>query len=105
MEQSAPLSFEAFAIRVGMAEVLARPAASPDFGFGDVFCLERGDVAMEWNLGPMPLQYLLTVRVDFAVKNGGHAGSLEAEIESPNAGEERCEPQGVRSAGVAGLFR
>jgi hypothetical protein len=105
MEESAALTFEAFAVRVGVAEVLARPAAGPDFGLGDVFCLERGDVAMEWNLGPMPLQYLLAVRVNLAVKNGGHAGSLEAQVEPPYAGEERRKPKRVRACGEAGLFR
>ena len=50
--------------------------------------MERGDVAMEWNLGPMPLQDLLAVRVDFAMKNGGHAGSLKPQIEPADAGKE-----------------
>jgi len=105
MEEPAALSFEAFAVRVGVAEVLAGPAAGPDFGLGDVFCLERGDVAMEWNLGPMPLQDLLAVRVDFAMKNGGHAGSLKPQIEPADASKERCEPERVRACGEAGLFR
>jgi hypothetical protein len=84
MEEATPLPFEALALRIGVTEVLARPAACPDFAFGDVFRFERGDVAMERNLGPMSLQYLLAVWVDFAVKNGGHASPLEAQVKATN---------------------
>lgn len=77
MEEAASFSFETRSFGVGVAEVLARPAAGPDFGFGDIFCFKRGDVAMQGNLWPVSLQYQLTVRINFAMKYRLHAGALE----------------------------
>jgi hypothetical protein len=53
----------------------------------------------------MPLQYLLTVRINFAMEYGSHAGSLEAEVEAPNASKKRREPNGIGACGEAGLVR
>jgi hypothetical protein len=80
---------DAFSFVIRVADVLARPAACPDFGFRDVFRFKSGNVIMEWNLRPMPFQYPLTIRVNFAMEDGRNPSLTESEIESADSGEKR----------------
>jgi hypothetical protein len=75
---------------VRVADVLARPAAGPDFGFRDILRFESGNVVMEWNLRPMPLQYPLTIRVNFAMEYGYNSSVIKPKFESANSGKKRC---------------
>ena len=53
----------------------------------------------------MPSQYLLAMRINLAMKYGGHAGTLEAQVKAAYAREKGCESQGVCTGGIAGSFR
>jgi hypothetical protein len=82
---------DAFASGVSVADILAGPSSGPKFSLRDVSRVERRDVVMKWNLGPMPLQNALTKRIDFAMEGWYHSSALEPQIESPYSGEERSE--------------
>jgi len=87
-KQSASGTLDAFSLGVPMADVLARPAARPDFGLGDVFSFERGDIVMKWNLWPVPFQNTLAVGIDLAMEYRFHASPLKPQIEAPYPGKE-----------------
>jgi len=93
IEQGAPAPLKPFAFVVRMAEVLARPSATPDFGFGDFFRGERADVAMQLHFRPVLAKHALAIRVHFALKHNFDPGALKAKIESTDSSEERGRAQ------------
>jgi hypothetical protein len=87
-KQSASSAVDAFSLSVSMADILAGPTASPELRFGNVFCFERRDIVMKWDLRPMPFQNTLTIWVDFTMKYRFHAGALKPKIEAAYTSEE-----------------
>jgi hypothetical protein len=76
---------------IRMADVLARPAARPDFSRRDVLGFESGNIAMKWNLRPMPFQNPLTVGVNFTMERRSNPSVLETQVEAANSGEKRSK--------------
>src|SRR5690606_15864230 len=83
-------------------EILAREASDPHVGNRDSCMVEGGYIVPAWNLRPMTLQDLPAEGLHLTLEGDLESGVLEADLEAPDAGEERGDL--VAGGGVLGAL-
>ena len=77
----------------GVADRLAGESSANKVGSLNVAPVDFGDIPQVGDVRPVFLQHLGCVGIDLGLPDDPHAGPLQAEVETADAGEERADGQ------------